>query len=454
MDDVALWSATEQARAIKQGDLKSRDLLEVFISRIDRINPTVNAVVTTDFESARNAADAADVAVAEGRDLGALHGLPVTIKDALETNGMRSTGGATELAHNVPNRDAPVVGAVKNEGAIVFGKTNLPRWSGDIQSFNDIFGTTTNPWDADRVPGGSSGGAAAAVSCGLTAFEIGTDIGGSIRFPAAFNGIFGHKPSFGIVPSTGYLDHVAGGTTEADVNVIGPLTRSADDLTLLMRILSRKSPTWTADLGSPPDAPKHMRVAAWLDDDFCEVDAEVLAVLDAVVARMEADGMSVDRSARPDLDAARAAKLGGMLVSSATSRPGDTDGPSHREWCDWDVEREELRTAWASFFGNFDAVVMPVGFVPPFPHIHEGDFASRTLECNGQKRPYLDVIAWTLLTGMAYLPSSVPPVGLTPGGLPVGMQVVGPYGSDLSTIALAGHIASLGDGFVAPPIAR
>ncbi|MDG2261628.1 MAG: amidase family protein, partial [Actinomycetota bacterium] len=193
---------------------------------------------------------------------------------------------------------------------------------------------------------------------------------------------------------------------------------------------------------------------AWLDDDFCEVDAEVLAVLDAVVARMEADGMSVDRSARPDLDAARAAKLGGMLVSSATSRPGDTDGPSHREWCDWDVEREELRTAWASFFGNFDAVVMPVGFVPPFPHIHEGDFASRTLECNGQKRPYLDVIAWTLLTGMAYLPSSVPPVGLTPGGLPVGMQVVGPYGSDLSTIALAGHIASLGDGFVAPPIAR
>ena len=130
MDDVALWPATEQARAIKQGDLKSRELLEVFISRIDRINPTVNAVVTTDFESARNAADAADVAVAEGRDLGALHGLPVTIKDALETNGMRSTGGATELAHNVPNRDAPVVAAVKNDGAIVFGKANWPRMAG------------------------------------------------------------------------------------------------------------------------------------------------------------------------------------------------------------------------------------------------------------------------------------------------------------------------------------
>jgi len=454
MDDVALWSATDQAAAIKRGELTSRDLLETFIDRIDRINPTVNAVVTTDFAAARDAADAADIAVSEGRELGALHGLPVTIKDALETNGMRSTGGATELADNVPTRDASVVSAVKQEGAIVFGKTNLPRWSGDIQSFNEIFGTTTNPWDASRVPGGSSGGAAAAVACGLTAFEIGTDIGGSIRFPASFNGIFGHKPSFGVVPSTGYLDHPAGGTTEADVNVIGPLTRSADDLSLLLEILRRKTPTWTAELRSPTVAAKEMRVAAWLDDDFCRVDSEVVSVLDAAVARMEADGMSVDRSARPDLDPARAAQLGGMLVSSATNRPGDTHGPSHREWCDWHIEREELRAAWAKFFTEFDAIVMPVGFVEPFAHVHEGDFGTRTLECNGEVRPYLDIVAWTLLTGMAYLPASVPPVGLSSGGLPIGMQVVGPYGSDTSTIALAGHVGSLGDGFVAPPVAQ
>ena len=239
-DEITLWSASKQAAAIRAGELGSRELLEAIIARIERINPELNAVVTRSFARARVEADAADQARDRGDSLGPLHGLPVTIKDALQTEGIRSTGGALELEDNIPNKDAPTVRAVKEAGAIVLGKTNLPRWSGDIQAYNEMFGTTVNPWNSDRVPGGSSGGAAAAVACGLTSFEIGTDIGGSIRFPSAFCGVFGHKPSFGIVPSSGYIDHEEGGTTEADINVIGPIARSADDLELLLSIMVQR----------------------------------------------------------------------------------------------------------------------------------------------------------------------------------------------------------------------
>ena len=271
--EVAYWSVVEQAKAIKEGKFTSRELLELTIERIESVNPELNAVVTMDLDLARKLADEADAKLKAGAVVGPLHGIPITVKDALETAGIRSTGGATELHNHVPDRDAPVVKAVKDAGAIVLGKTNLPRWSGDIQAYNDMFGTTVNPWNSDRVPGGSSGGAAAAVSAGLSSFEIGTDIGGSIRFPASFCGIYGHKPSFGVVPSTGYIDHEAGGTTEADVNVIGPMARSAEDLELLLELMLRKEGPLVASLAEPPEDVTSLKVAAWLDDPFCPIDA-------------------------------------------------------------------------------------------------------------------------------------------------------------------------------------
>ncbi len=453
-DSPALWSATRQAEAIRRGELRSLDLLGEYIERIERINPALNAVTTTNFDAARVAAKEADDAVRRGDALGPLHGLPVTIKDALETDGIRSTGGAVELRDNVPTRDAPTVAAVKAAGAIVMGKTNLPRWSGDIQAFNEIFGTTVNPWDKERVPGGSSGGAACAVAAGLTSFEIGTDIGGSIRFPSAFCGVFGHKPSFGIIPSTGYLDHTLGGTTEADVNVVGPIARSADDLKLLLNVLTRKEPPWVPDL-RPAEAVSTLRVAAWLDDPFCPVDTDVLAVTEKAVAALEADGIAVDREARPDLDPTEASDLGLSLVGAAViqSAPDAAAGITHREWLDQHLRREAIRERWTEFFADYDAVLMPVCFVPPFPHNQEGTFQTRTLLCNDQSRPYTEVIRWTILTGMAYLPSSVPPIGLSASGLPIGIQVVGPYGADRRTIALAGHLSQLCGGYQTPPVA-
>ena len=426
-DDVALWSTTRQAAAIRGREFTSRELLELYIGRIERINPTINAVVTLQLDEARAAADAADARLAAGTLDGPLHGIPVTIKDALETRGMRSTGGAVELRDHVPDRDAPVVRAVKAAGAIVFGKTNLPRWSGDIQSYNEMFGTTNNPWDVSRVPGGSSGGAAA----------------------------------FGVVPSTGYLDHAQGGDTEADINVIGPLARSAEDLALLMDLLQRRDGPLVANLPPAPEDIASLRVAAWLDDPFCPVDAEVLEVLNRATDALQASGVSVDRNARPDIDPAHASGLGMWLVTAALAQsmpnedledvPTAASGPvSHRAWLDADRERQHIRHRWARFFEDYDAILMPISFVPPFPHQQAGNFGNRTLQCNGQTRPYADLVKWTILTGMAYLPASVPPIGLTRSGVPTSFQVVGAHGRDRTTMALAGRIADLNGGFRPP----
>lgn len=486
MPDPALWSATRQAAAIRAGELGSEELLDLVLDRIDRLNPQVNAVVTIDPDGAREAAQAADAALARGEAIGPLHGLPITVKDALATAGMRSTGGAVELADHVPVEDATAVARVRAAGAVVLGKTNLPRWSGDLQSYNELFGTTGNPWALDRVPGGSSGGAAAAVACGFSSFELGTDIGGSIRVPAAYCGVFGHKPSYGVVPSFGYLDHVGGGSTEADVNVVGPLARSAEDLELLLDVLAGPGPAdavaWRLEL--PP--PRHQRlrdfrVAAWLDDPAAPVDDSVAAVLEQVAAAVEGSGASVDRAARPALDFASAAALGKGLISVATT-PAVGDEPfarlcamaderragddprgvgealdaftqRHRAWLRADVARAAARRAWAEFFTRYDVLLCPVTLVPPFPHQQEGSFAERLVTVNGQPRPYPGLIDWTSLIGSAYLPVTVPPVGRTSDGLPVGVQVVGPYLEDRSALLVAREIAELGDGYVPPPLA-
>src|SRR4051794_7627391 len=287
-------TATELVAAIKGRAVSSRELLATFLDRIERLNGPVNAVVTLAVERAQAEAAAADDATARGAEVGPLHGLPITIKDAIETEGIRSTGGAIELTDHVPAADAPAVAKLRAAGAIVFGKTNLPRWSGDLQSYNEIFGTTNNPWDRSRVPGGSSGGAATAVACGFTSFELGTDIGGSVRNPSHCCGVYGLKPSFGVVPQRGYLDHVGGGTTDADINVFGPIARSAKDLDLLLGVLAgpppEHAPAWRIELPEPTTKRglDGQRIALWLDDPACHIDAGYFAVLQKTAVALEA----------------------------------------------------------------------------------------------------------------------------------------------------------------------
>lgn len=460
LDDTwATATATEQARAIRAREISSRELLELYLDRVERLNPAINAVVTLAADRARKEAAAADERTARGEDLPPLHGLPITIKDAIETAGIRSTGGAVELRDHVPDTDAPAVARLREAGAIVFGKTNLPRWSGDVQSYNELFGTTNNPWDLTRVPGGSSGGAAAAVVAGLTSFELGTDIGGSIRLPAHCCGSFGLKPSYGVVPQRGYLDSIGGGTTDADINVFGPLARSAEDLDLLLSVLAGPEPAralaWRVEL--PPPAVTSLagaRLAVWLDDPANPGERAMVAVLRAAVDRLADAGAHVEE-VRPPVDPAQQFELFLALVGAAVSvsdpEHGEELAGSHYAWLMRDRERAALQATWAEWFERYDALLTPVLCTTAFPHLQEGTFATRRLTVDDAERDYVLVTWWTGMFGVLGLPVAVPPVGRTPAGLPVGMQVVTPFLRDRQAIRLAGLIAEVAGGYAVPP---
>ncbi|MGZ4688284.1 MAG: amidase family protein [Acidimicrobiia bacterium] len=461
---TATWTASRLAAAIRARQLSSRDLLELYIDRIERLTPPLNAVVTLDLERARAEAARADEEAERGEWRGPLHGLPTTIKDAIEVGGVRSTGGATELTDHVPTADAPSVARLKEAGAIVFGKTNAPRWSGDVQTFNDIFGTTNNPWDLERVPGGSSGGAAAAVAAGFTSFELGTDIGGSVRSPSHCCGVFGLKPSFGVVSQRGYLDHVGGGTTDADINVFGPIARSAEDLDLLIDVLAGpdadRALAWRLELPAPRQAEVgDFRVGVWLEDPATQIDREVLTLLQNAADALSDAGAKVE-DAHPNVSFAEQRNLFVQLIISAIS-PSMAYDPTvedagaasgaHLSWLQADEARARLRAIWADWFRDYDALLCPVLPVPAFPHDHTADFMTRTLTINGEQQPYPVVTDWTGLIGIVGLPSAVAPVGRTPAGLPVGIQVVAPYLRDRESVRLAGIVADVSGGGYQPP---
>ncbi|MGA1570672.1 MAG: amidase family protein, partial [Ilumatobacteraceae bacterium] len=371
----------------------------------------------------------------------------------------------------VPAEDAAAVAHARNAGAIIWGKSNLPRWSGDIQAVNEMFGRTGNPWDLSRTPGGSSGGAAAAVATCITPVEIGTDIGGSVRLPAHFSGVCGHKPSFGVVPQRGYIDHVTYGALDADVNVVGPLARTVNDLELMMNVIADHPDRLLATRGQARD----LRVAAWLDDPACPVSNDVAAVLDAAVSALEAEGIKIDRTARPAHAFDDVYSIGMPLVSAATS-PGRTDeeyerllersddaDPTmamrarastirHRDWLLMSEERELRRRNWGKFFNDYDIVLAPTAFIPAFEHIDGGNLYTRTLEVDGATRPYADLIAWTTQFGYVYLPATVVPAGRTPSGLPVGLQIVGPFMGDRTTLEFGRLVESVTGGYKAPPL--
>lgn len=469
--DISRKSATDQLAALQSREISAIELLNEHLERHEMLHSRLNAIVTTDIEGARQQAAEIDEAQRNGKNLGPLAGLPMTVKDALATNGMRSTGGAIELTDHVPAEDAAAVAHARNAGAIIWGKSNLPRWSGDIQAVNEMFGRTGNPWDLSRTPGGSSGGAAAAVATCISPVEIGTDIGGSVRLPAHFSGVCGHKPSFGVVPQRGYIDHVTYGALDADVNVVGPLARTVDDLELMMNVLADHPDRLLATRGKG----RELRVAAWLDDPACPVSTEVAAVLDTAISALEAEGIKVDRNARPAHAFDDVYSIGMPLVSAATS-PGRTDeeyerllersndaDPTmamrarastirHRDWLLMSEQRELRRRNWDRFFNDYDVLLAPTAFIAAFEHVDGGNLYTRTLEVDGSTRPYADLIAWTTQFGYVYLPATVVPAGRTPSGLPVGLQIVGPFMGDRTTLEFGRLVESVTGGYKAPPL--
>ena len=335
MSDATHWmSARELAAGIRAGDLSSREVLDHLVERIERLDGPINSVVRWDLERARAAADEADRAVARGDDLGPLHGVPMTIKDSFQTEGCITTSGSPDLADYVPAQDAWPVARLREAGAIPFAKTNLPLFAGDIQSYNEVYGTTNNPHHLERTPGGSSGGSAAALAMGFTPIELGSDIGGSIRVPAHYSGVVGHKPSFGIVPGHGQIPGPPGSLSQADLAVSGPMARDAADLDVMLDVLAGpdrwSTAAWRLDL--PPSRADELgsfRVAAWIDDDACPVDADTKAALEATVVALGNAGCGVDSDARPAFELDDIFRNFGNLLFAALSGGHPKDKIEH-----------------------------------------------------------------------------------------------------------------------------
>jgi amidase len=483
MPDLAFRTATELLADLRDRKLSCRELLEHQLGRVERLNPRLNAIVTLDAERARRRADEADAALARGERWGPLHGLPMTVKDCFETAGLRTTAGAPQLADHVPTRDAVAVARLRAAGAVIFGKTNTPTLAMDWQTHNPVFGTTGNPFDLARTPGGSSGGSAAAVAAGLAPLELGSDIGGSIRWPSHCCGVFGHKPTWGLVPERGHIPGRPGWLVEDDVNVVGPLARDAGDLALALDVLAGPAPeaarAWRLEL--PPPRHDHLRdyrIAAWLDDPFCAVSANVRERLEAAVAALRAEGARVDERARPEVDFAESFRLYQRLLgplfalaadpararglrAAAAGLPDDDprfevrmlrDAASlHVEWLEAHQAREALRARWADFFREWDAVLCPIAPVPAIPHDHRDPLTARRIQVDGRDRDYTDLWSWPALIGVALLPATAVPLGRTREGLPVGLQIVTGQLADRTGIDLARRLAGTLGGFEIPP---
>jgi len=482
-EDLHFMSGSALGRMIQRGEISSRELLEHFIARVEFYNPKINAVVAKDLERARKLAQAADEAQARGEILGPLHGLPMTIKDAYEVEGIVSTGGAPEWKDHVPKRSATAIERIQAAGGIVFGKTNVPYMSGDLQTYNDVYGTTNNPWNLACGPGGSSGGSAASLAAGLTAIEFGSDIGGSIRTPAHLCGVFGHKPTFGIVPKRGHLGPAPGMLREGDLSVAGPLARGAEDLALMLNVAAGpdwdQADGWKLDL--PPARardPKELRVAVWIDDPFCEIESESAALLKNAAKALEDAGANIDWNARPDFTLAEITELYLILLHSVVGAnfpetlkqkwaeeklklsPDDKSHAalqmrgatiSYAERAIWEERQKQVRAKWANFFQSYDVVLSPVLMRAAFPHDQQSNWHARRIDVNGKSREYMDVLKWAGPAVVSHLPASVAPVGITSEGLPVGVQIIGPHMGDHTTIAVAGMLEEILGGFTPPP---
>jgi amidase len=486
VESMIFRPAVELARWIREKRVSSAELLAAYARRYEAYNPKLNAIVSTDFEQAQQRAAAADRALARGENWGALHGLPMTIKDNIEVAGMPCTAGSILLKDHRPARNAVVVQRLLDAGAVIFGKTNLPEFGADFQSHNEVFGTTNNPWDLSRTPGGSSGGSAAAVAAGLTAVDVGNDIGGSIRHPANFCGIYGHKASFGIVPDHGVLPPVPGifrgdYGIEKDIVVNGPLARSAEDLQLIMDLVVGPEPpdrkAWQVRLpAARKKSLQEYRIGLWLDDPACPVDAAVGDCLQSAVDHLVQAGAGI-YDEKPDVDFQETYRVFILLLNAVMGSgadpaifdrwveqetgltPEDRSYKSlqiqgavqrHRDWILVDGQRQLLREKWADYFRVYDALLCPATCVAAFPHDHTAWF-KRTLTVNGSRVPYTNMMGWAGLTNVVYLPSTIAPVGFTAQRLPVGIQIVAPYLEDQTAIHIAQLMADVCGGFAPPP---
>ncbi len=481
----AYRTAGELAEALQARRVSALELTDSFIARIEALDVELNAVPVRDFARAREAARKADAALASGERLPLL-GVPVTIKESYNIAGLPTHWGIPQFKDFIAEEDALAVARLKAAGAVVLGKTNVPLGLDDCQSYNDIHGTTNNPWDRTRSPGGSSGGSSAALAAGFGPLSLGSDIGGSLRVPAHFCGICAHKPTFGLVASRGHappgLPAWAGGSV-SDLAVIGPMARSVDDLVLALDIIA--GPDETKDgrayrLSLPPargEALADFRVLVIAEHPLLPTSAAVGAALDRLSKQLVAAGAAVRQETPLLPDLATSAKLYVKLLNAVLSAGMPADRyqeeriaaesipaadqslvaelmrgalMSHRDWLRADFARQGLKQKWRTLFRDFDVVLCPVAPTTAFPHDHSEPQTDRTLVVDGKDFPYLQQLAWADPATTFGLPATVVPIGIM-DGLPVGMQIIGPEYEDRTTLAFAGLVERAFGGFTPPP---
>jgi amidase len=473
-------SAVEVVSAIQRGEVSSLELTKQILERIEKYNPSLIAVVTLLRDKALNRARSADEALAKGESWGPLHGVPCSVKDTLEIANVLTTAGSTELATHIPKRDAEVVKRIRSAGSVIIGHTNVPLMAEDLQSYNEIFGTTNNPWDQKLTPGGSTGGGAAALAAGLSYLSIGSDIGGSIRIPAHFCGVYGHKPSLNVVPMRGHIPPPPGVLAPPhDLAVVGPLARSAADLKLALEIIGGPESddavaySWTL----PPARRTRLtdyRIGYIIDDPFCPVTSDVKEVLSQAVEALRKTGLVLEEGWPPGVNPSFQYETYLFLLYSAlayhlqdeeivefqqlaanqdefyNSRLAQAWIAPHKHFQSASFSRIAAREIWQDYFRTHDAFLLPTAFISAFPHDHSQPFNNRILKTPEGPRQYCDLFFWISFATMTGLPATTAPIGLTKEGLPVGIQIIGPYLEDATPIDIAGKLADIFGGFQPP----
>lgn len=475
--EPGLATAIELRDMLQKRLISAVELLDHFNDRIKRFDPAFNLVISRNLDRARAEAADVDRKRAAGEALGPLAGLPITIKECWEAEGTVTSCGFEFLRDHRPDRDADAVTLLRQAGSVIFGKSNLPQGASDWQSFNPIYGLSRNPWDTGRSPGGSSGGAAGAVACGFTAFEMGSDIGGSIRIPAHFCGVFGHKPSYGLVPMRGHIPPMPGAVYEVELGVGGPLARSAADLAMLLPLMVREERR-TLLRTARHDNLADFRVGLWLGEgsDYLLDDA-YRAIIEDYVAELEKAGAKVERVA-PPVDPAESydtylhmlfaivgAGAPGESEEFAAHAPRDPTGIAAKlsrymasslpDWFALLERRERLRLGWEEYFGDYDVLLCPQVPILAFEHKAEGkgvhsEQLARRIMVNGREEPYLD-FTWQGMATVAGLPATCMPTARQANGLPGGLQIIGPQMEDLTAIRFAELAEKAAGGYVPPP---
>jgi amidase len=453
--DIVFSSTTQLAAAIRAGQVSATEVLEAHLAQIATYNPTLNAIVTMDAERAHERARQADAALAHGEHWGSLHGVPFTLKDAHATAGMRTTTGFPPLADYKPKVDSTVTARLKAAGGILLGKTNVPVMLADYQTANPIFGRTNNPWNIERTPGGSSGGAAAALAAGMTPFDVGTDLSASIRIPAHFCGVCGLKPTEQRIPLTGLIPGLSTPRSVRIMSCIGPMARTVDDLALLYSIIAGPDGHDTEVQPVPVDKMpplelKHLRIAFAPTFPGLAIATEIRGAVEELAKQLRPLCAAVEEAALPQVDFNQELPRAGAIIGMITGvfQPEEQEQPTtlaqYLEALDW---RDQSILAWEQFFEKWDVLLCPPSMVTAFPHCAPGS----PMRVDDQEVIYWAISGHGTLFNYTGHPAVVLPYKLDRDGLPLGIQLVGKRWDEARLLATAKALSEVTGSFQRPP---